>query len=63
MANYTKEACKKMIETRTYPQDAPRWVIQEIRRIEREINRKCKSPEKEMDEEMKKAGCSRIIPF
>ena len=63
MAKYSREECKNMIAAKQCPHDAPRWVIQEIKRIEREINRKAKSPEQDMHEEMTKAGCSRIVPF
>jgi len=50
---YTDEELQEMVRTMTYPQDAPPFVIKAIREMRRKIERKIKSPQKEMDDFMK----------
>jgi len=56
---YSDKECAEMIRNMTYTQDAPDWVIKEIRKKRRKIERRIKSPEKEMDAAMKELGGSK----
>ena len=58
---YTDDECADMIRTGTYPVDAPRFVIMEIRKRRRNFNRKTKSPQKEMDDFMKGIGAQKPV--
>lgn len=56
---YSDKECENMIEHMTYPVDAPPFVIKAIRKKRKNIERKIKSPEKEMDAIMKELGGSK----
>lgn len=56
---YSDKDCENMIENMSYPVDAPPFVIKAIREKRKKIERKIKSPEKEMDAIMKELGGSK----
>lgn len=56
---YSDKECEEMIRTGTYFVDAPPFVIKEIRKRRRQLDREVKSPEKEMDDFMKEHGGSK----
>lgn len=58
---YSDKECEEMIRTGTYPVDAPPFVIKEIRKKRRGLDREVKSPDKEMDDFMKEHGGSKIV--
>jgi len=56
---YSDSQCAEMIKAGEYPADAPKFVIQEIRKRRKTFNRKAKSPKKEMEDWMKSLGASK----
>ena len=55
---YSDKECIEMIKNMSYPVDAPPFVIEEIRKKRMKLERGAQSPEKEMDEHLKKLGAT-----